>query len=29
MSIKGDVVEGEGVGCGPPKRNLGDNRRIS
>jgi hypothetical protein len=29
MSIKGDVAEGAGVGCGAPKRNSGDNRRIS
>jgi len=29
MSIKGDVVEGAGVGCGAPKRNSEDNHRIS
>jgi len=29
MTIKGDVVEGAVVGCGPPKRNSRDNHMIS
>jgi hypothetical protein len=29
MQIEGDMVEGTGVGYGPPQRNSRDNRRIS